>query len=66
MAVTEAQRQQRIEAARAAGDAHRARKAACQRIVEITRRQQDLPPEIADVEVLERLGALLEENGVEK
>jgi hypothetical protein len=59
--LTDEQRRQHFsELGQRAVEARRARKAAISRLVEATRRAQDLPPTIKDVEVLDRVAALIE------
>jgi hypothetical protein len=48
------------EMGRAAVEARRARKAAVARLVQASRKAQGLPPTASDVEVLDRIAALLE------
>jgi hypothetical protein len=48
---------------RASGEARRQRRDVVRRIVTQTRRQQGLPPTVTDLEVLERVAALLENGG---
>jgi hypothetical protein len=61
VALTDEQRRAHFsEMGRAAVEARRQRKAAVARVVEASRKAQSLPPTVTDVEVLERVAALLE------
>jgi hypothetical protein len=48
---------------RASGEARRAKRDAVARVVQASRRAQDLPPTVSDLEVLERVAALIEGDG---
>jgi hypothetical protein len=59
--LTDEQRRQHFsELGTRGAESRRATKAAVQRIVETTRAAQGLPPTVTDVEVLERVAALIE------
>jgi hypothetical protein len=60
--LTDEQRRQHFsELGRRGAESRRERKAAVERIVETTRAAQGLPPTITDIEVLERVAALINE-----
>ncbi len=62
--LTDEQRRQHFSELGTRGAAsRRARKAAVTRLVEASRKAQGLPPTVGDVEVLERVAALIEAGG---
>jgi hypothetical protein len=48
---------------RASGEARRAKRDAVARVVQASRKAQDLPSTVTDLEVLERVASLIEDGG---